>query len=563
MEQTFSRFNAPWQHIIVLILLTLAVALPGLANLPVIDRDEARYVQASVQMAESGDYVNIRFQDQARNKKPAGIYWMQTAMIKAFSKPGERKIWAQRLPSVLGALMAVLATYWGGSRLIGRDGAFIAAMLLAVSGLFVFEAHIAKTDAMLCGFSALTLGCLAHLRNGGGRKTGLLFWVALGGAVMIKGPILPGIALLTIMVLIIWEGRAAWLRPIGFWPGPLLFILIILPWSYLIWQATDGQFFTDALGKDFGGKIVSVQESHPGLPGYYAALIWATFWPSALFLLPGLAFIIRAARGPRTSTSVVSSGARLLIAWTFPFWILIEIMPTKLPHYPLPIFPALAIMCAGAVMTLIALKEFPVARRISAGIFMVISILLSVGIIYGTREYNGNASVSYVLATSIAILGLLAGIELWRQKTKIALWGVIALGVISPVMLYQYALPSLTDLRVSDRVSATFVQAKIKRPIDGGLTAYSPHFREPSLVYRLGGDIVLSGEGIADDSWATGFILILDMQTKEGRDLKDKMTGLAEQRNACLRWTDPVSGFNYSKGDRVSLLIMELKPCSG
>lgn len=561
MEHRFSGLNRGWQRVLALIVLTLAVALPGLANLPVIDRDEARYVQASVQMAESGDYVNIRFQDQARNKKPAGIYWMQAGLIKTFNPSGERKIWLQRLPSVLGALLAVLATYWGGARLIGRDGALIAAGLLAVSSLFVFEAHIAKTDAMLGGFAALVLGCLAHLRNGGGRKSGVLLWAALGGAVMIKGPILPAIVALTLMTLVTWEGRAVWMKSLTYWLGPVLFLLIILPWSILIWQATDGQFFTDALGKDFGGKIVGVQESHPGPPGYYAALIWATFWPSALFLLPGLAFVIRSARGPRASTSPVSSGARLLIAWTLPFWILIEIMPTKLPHYPLPVFPALALMSAAAMMTLMSVKEFPITRRISAALFGIVSIVLGAGLVYAAREFGGSMAMTYPVAIAISLLGIIAAGLVWVQKMKPALGTFLALGLIAPIGVYQFILPSLTDFRVAERVSKAFVQTRIARPMDGGRPVYSPHFREPSLVYHLGTDIKLTDKGVADEAWETGFVLILDMQTDEGVELKDKMTNLAEKNGACLRWTDPVTGFNYSKGDPVSLLIMEFKPC--
>ena len=119
------------KHMMALLFLSLLVFLPGLSNLPVIDRDEARFAQASVQMAESGDLLDIRFQDQTRYKKPAGIYWLQTAAIKVFSKDGERKIWVQRLPSVLGALLAIFATYWGAARMIGRRGAVIAAGLLA------------------------------------------------------------------------------------------------------------------------------------------------------------------------------------------------------------------------------------------------------------------------------------------------------------------------------------------------------------------------------------------------------------------------------------------------
>ena len=162
-------------HVFLLVLLTLVMALPGLANLPVIDRDEARYAQATVQMVESGDYLNIRFQDRARNKKPAGIYWMQAASVKALTDPPERKIWTHRIPSVFGALLGVLATYWAGLHMLGRRGAIIAGAVLGTSALFVFEAHIAKTDAMLCGLSALVLSCMIRLRTAPNKRTAHLF----------------------------------------------------------------------------------------------------------------------------------------------------------------------------------------------------------------------------------------------------------------------------------------------------------------------------------------------------------------------------------------------------
>ena len=42
-----------------LVLFCLAVFTPGLATLPPLDRDESRYAQASKQMLESGDYIEI------------------------------------------------------------------------------------------------------------------------------------------------------------------------------------------------------------------------------------------------------------------------------------------------------------------------------------------------------------------------------------------------------------------------------------------------------------------------------------------------------------------------
>src|SRR3954469_15812458 len=101
-----------------LILVVLLTLIPGFFRVPPTDRDEARFAQASKQMVETGDYVDIRFQDEVRYKKPVGIYWLQAVAVKTAAALGvERattKIWIYRLPSLAGALGAVLLTYWAG-----------------------------------------------------------------------------------------------------------------------------------------------------------------------------------------------------------------------------------------------------------------------------------------------------------------------------------------------------------------------------------------------------------------------------------------------------------------
>jgi len=259
-------------HVLILISLTLFMMLPGLKGLPVIDRDEARFAQASIQMAETNDLLNIRFQEQARNKKPAGAYWAQTAMIKTFSRDGERRIWAQRLPSVLAAIISVLALYWGGLRMVGRSPAFIAAMLLAVSMIFVFEGHIAKSDALLCASTTLMFACLGRLRAAESRIEVWGFWIALGLSIMIKGPIGPILVGFSLISLYAWERDLNWARPLLNWGAIILFLLIWLPWGIAMFIITDGAFFTESLGKDFGGKIISGQEGH-GAPPVQAIII--------------------------------------------------------------------------------------------------------------------------------------------------------------------------------------------------------------------------------------------------------------------------------------------------
>ncbi|MEO5368352.1 MAG: hypothetical protein H7831_18740, partial [Magnetococcus sp. WYHC-3] len=119
----------PLAAMLVLTLLVLALALPGLRELPVTDRDEARYAQASKQMVESGDYVQIRFLEEARNKKPAGIYWLHTLSVRLTGIKDE--IWPYRLVSVAGAWLAVWLVYLLARR-IQPEAPMLPAMALAV-----------------------------------------------------------------------------------------------------------------------------------------------------------------------------------------------------------------------------------------------------------------------------------------------------------------------------------------------------------------------------------------------------------------------------------------------
>jgi 4-amino-4-deoxy-L-arabinose transferase-like glycosyltransferase len=96
----------------VLAILSLLVFLPGFFSLPAMDRDESRFAQASKQMVETGDFLDIRFQETPRHKKPIGIYWLQSASAMVFDTQETAQIWAYRLPSLFAAIASVLLT-WG------------------------------------------------------------------------------------------------------------------------------------------------------------------------------------------------------------------------------------------------------------------------------------------------------------------------------------------------------------------------------------------------------------------------------------------------------------------
>ena len=275
---------------VLLVAFAAATAVAGLTSLPPLDRDEARFAQATAQMLESGDYIAIRFQDRERNKKPAGIYWLQAASVAAFSEVGAREIWAYRIPSLVGVVLAAMFTCLAGVRLYGARTGLLAGLLLASAPAVAAEGTIAKTDGVL-----LALVCLAQLgflhvygRAQEGGKAGwrwpLLFWTAQGAAALVKGPIAPMISLLTGAGLAARAPRWRWLAPLRPVSGTIILMLIIAPWAVAIWNATEGRFFADAVGGDMLGKVGDAQEGHVGPPGYHAALVWLLFWPAAALI---------------------------------------------------------------------------------------------------------------------------------------------------------------------------------------------------------------------------------------------------------------------------------------
>ena len=118
-------------------------------------------------MVETGDFVDIRFQDDVRYKKPVGIYWLQAAVVETASALGlpraQLRIWLYRIPSLIGAIGAVLLTYWTALAFVTRRGAVLAALIMCSSVLLGVEARLAKTDAMLLLTVVAAMGALARV----------------------------------------------------------------------------------------------------------------------------------------------------------------------------------------------------------------------------------------------------------------------------------------------------------------------------------------------------------------------------------------------------------------
>src|ERR1700733_1562491 len=317
----------------VLLLASLLTFLPGFFQIPPVDRDEAYFAQATKQMIETGDYVDIRYQDDVRYRKPVGIYWLQAAVVKtaeAFRFPDARTtIWLYRIPSLLGAVGAVLATYWCGLAFVSRRGAILAALMMAASALLGGEARLAKTDAVLLFTIVVARGVLARAylspREVGSARLGwtlpAIFWTALAAGILLKGPVNLMIVGLAAVTLSIYERSGRWLLALRPLAGLAWLVLIVLPWFVAIYMRVGYPFLGNSGGHAMLGKLTSAQEAHGAPPGLYLVLFFATFYPGSI--LAGLA-------APAVWTVRREPAARFLLAWLVPSWIVFELGVTKL-----------------------------------------------------------------------------------------------------------------------------------------------------------------------------------------------------------------------------------------
>ena len=536
-----------WRPYALLSLLCLGLYLPGLVDLPVTDRDEARFAQASRQMLETHDLIAIRFQDEARNKKPAGIYWLQAASVALFSDAESNAIWPYRVPSLLGAGAAVLMSFGMGARLVGRPAAFIGAGLLAASLGLGVEAHLAKTDAVL--LAGVTAAQLALARIFLDAKSGLraplgvalLFWAALALGILIKGPVAPLVAALTAIALCVSERRARWLmdlRPIA---GIVLLLVIVLPWLIAISTATQGQFLSDSLGQDFLGKLIGAQESHGAPPLYYLALLMLSFWPGTLFLSPTIAWGWQQRR---------NAPERFLLAWGVPFWIVLELVPTKLPNYLLPVYPALALMIGAALVA--GSEQRLVSWRALDRSIVVLWALASLGLAaalvlvplrYGPGALGGGA----VAALVVLYFGQRLLRQAWRGFAPALGIRAAVLALLVLAVGFEFVAPALDGLWPSRSAAALIAGAGTSPDVPVAIAGEA----EPSLVFLLGTKTRRGSADAAADYLAA---------TPKARALVETRSETAFAAALAAHHLKPlplgtVSGFNYSNGHGLRLTL--------
>lgn len=523
----YDQFARGWRAYALVALVAFLAGVFGTVKMPVLDRDEAAFAQETRALVETGAPA------------PGGAHWLQAASVEFFRPLTGRsnEIWPYRLPSVLGLMLAALATLWGGAALMGQRTALYSAGILTAGILVSFEGMVATGDALAFGFTTLAMAALARIRtapsgDAQARIAALMFWFAVGVGTWIGGLTPLILATLTLVTLALWERRFAWMGALVWWPGLVLAAAIALPLALSDSAFTFGH----------GGSFVP--------PGYHLLLLPLLIFP-ATYALPAAVRLIwdgvRASRADETQASM-----RFLIAWVAPFFLLVELLPAKLPQDAMPTYPALALMCGLGLMAT-ARRRWRASHPAGVVLFGVAGAVIVTAMAVGATFMPGDIGTDLRRAISAALIGaavIAAGVVglifLRRPAARTAV--IIGCALALSYSLRSHILPEARGAYVSTEALAALTRARLLPGEERALWVVG--YSEPSMLF-----LTRSGMHFARAEEAAVNAKIGDALLVEGRDLPTVSAQLALRDLAFTQAEAPVRGLNLSDGRRVALFV--------
>jgi len=515
-----------------LLLLCLAVYLPGFVRLPAVDRTEAIYAETTRDMVAQGDWTDPRFGNAVHQYRPIGTFWAQALSRSIAGETRARDIRVYRLPSLIFVTLAVLAVFWLGSLIIGAEAALIAAALFAVAPLTVLVSQLAIAEGLsllpatvamlaLCWFyttagqPVASEALAGHPRRFSARgETGLalLFWASVGLGMLINALLVPILIAATLIALVAFDRNFSWLkrlRPLFGIPIPLA---IAAPWL-LVRAHQDGTPFAGMSWPEFLAALGGAQDmklrAFPGtfvlalllgfLPG--TALLGAAFkrfWPARKQRLPGF-----------------------LLAWVIGYLVYLEALSSKPGTYMVQtMFPALALAVASIVVS-----ETGHGKRPEGGIFVWPTALAVIPVAVFAAVYGFAHELPGLVPT--LLIAIIASLFIWSGRLihegLLRGWatiGVAALGLFA-ITLLGFVLPSIEKIwpsaEIQRAVAACPTQAidlvGFREPSSRFLLGVSPDRQAPETIARE-----VSGTGakllIVEDRWTNRMNMALATSSK-------------------------------------------------
>jgi 4-amino-4-deoxy-L-arabinose transferase-like glycosyltransferase len=514
------------------------------------DRDEPRYARATAEMVESGNYLVPTFNGKAWFDKPILLYWLMSVPVRLL---GPSEI-ACRFAGVIGTAITLLLTFFIGKKLFDAKVALWAETILGTTLLMLFVGSSALVDGVALPFIVGAMAVfIARQPNKIRIIDAAIIGVLIGLGMLAKGPL--GLLPVFVMIVIIWFGR----ENMGGFTRNFLWIcfaVVIAAGIFLLWaipanRAADGELYKVFFGKHIVGRALSPMEGHGGnfllyLP-YYPAIMVAGFFPWVIFL-PGA---FSASFGKR----IGNAGTRnVLLSWIIVTVALMTIVATKLPHYILFAWPAMAVM-TGA--TIVASGQNVLNERdrkwLRGGVWFMGPVGMGIGIALIACGY-------FLKIEGLKLPGLICGIVIsaitavcWlfqiREKFTVNAKIVLAGVLIFIIPLLFILLPAIEMIKISPHI-AKAIREKTGKDVPVAMYKYA----EPTLNYYVARNITqLRRDDDVVDWLKEPGNRVLIISRKDFEDIRQNAGDIAFEEMASKK------GINYSKGKEVEVIALSVK----
>lgn len=466
-------------------LLLIAVAVIWFSNLEyrkLIKPDEGRYAEIPREMVASGDWVTPRLNDLKYFEKPPLQYWTTAAAYEVF---GEHQ-WTSRLWTALTGFAGILLVWFAGLRLYGREAANYAAILLGSSMLYALMAHINTLDMGVTFF--ITLGILALLlaQQGYGnlqtikasRNWMIVAWASLALAVLSKGLmglVLPAAALFIYMIV---QRDFSVLKRMHWLPGLAVFLLITVPWFYLVMKANP-EFFQKFFIYEHYTRFTTKELGRYQPWYYFVPVLLAGMLPWTALMFDTLFKSWRGSRLPEKQFNP----ARFLLVWAVFIYLFFTVSGSKLPSYLLPMFPALALLMGKQLVEIDTRRLFWMIAPMLPLMLLAASFAPFTSRLADTPlQLQGYSAYAWWLtvAALIWLLGVIAALVLLRKENKLAPVLVLAISTLLAAQLGTSGYNTIAKER-----SAYYIAEAIRPYVKADEPFYSVDTYEQTLPFYL------------------------------------------------------------------------------
>ena len=410
----------------------------GLGSYPLLDVDETRYAVMAKELVASGGFNCLQLNGVPFLEKPPLYFWFLYSSIKLF---GDFTPLTVRLPIALSASFLVFFTYFTGKKIISRKFGLISALTLLTSAFFLILAHVAIIDMLLAVFiaSALYSALLSHFCEPKYKKyCWWYFYLFMGVGFLAKGILALVLPTIVIFIYNFLTGKVKDIfKPINFWPGILIFLVIILPWHVIMYSKYGYLFINEYFIKHHFSRFInseSIGRERPLL--YFVPVFFLGFLPWSFvfisFLFDGCKKLLlkyKSIEGKfkdklRALVETNNNEQKLLLfalVYFLVLFVIFSISSTKLPTYILPVFPAAALLTGYYWWRSDNTGEYEKSTYVStimfSSILIVASLVATIVVVLLPLELQYKISdFKAITLSSVCLLGVFLVLRLNTKK---------------------------------------------------------------------------------------------------------------------------------------------------